>query len=195
MAERRDDDTTPDDRTPDDTAATTTREPVITSDPLGLGGTTDPDAPSRRPRPKVLSLLGEFFSMSRTTAILLVTFVVVGILYSMVREQPVVAIRTPAPPPATTTEVEPTAPTGTPTSTPPTEPVTGTTVPTTTTPTAPTGVPTGTQAPGGQPTTSPAPARPGTPTTQQAPQGTQTQPQTGQGGAAAGPTADEQTSP
>lgn len=78
------------------------REPLIGSDPLGLGGTTDPDAPSRRPRPKFVSLLIEFFRMSRTTAILLVSFVLFGALYLTVKQDPVVGIGTPAGPPTTT---------------------------------------------------------------------------------------------
>ncbi|MET3859322.1 hypothetical protein ABIE38_000219 [Dietzia sp. 2505] len=183
MAERRDDDTTPDDPTPDGTTpntasvgelgpeaedsaraeAATTREPLISGDPLGLGGTTDPDAPSRRPRPKIVSLLGEFFRMSRTTAILLVAFVLIAILYSMVKTDPVVNLR---PPGAPITAEEPAPAEGTtpvegtptpettidqttdPTATPQTSPpVTGTTPPPgRQTPTSPTGA-TGQQAP------------------------------------------------
>lgn len=72
-------------------------EQVVPDDPLGLGGTPDPDAPSRRPRPRVISLLGEFFRMSRTTAILLAVFVVVGALYLVVRAEPVFQVGTPGP--------------------------------------------------------------------------------------------------
>lgn len=64
-------------------------------DPLGLGGTTPPDAASRRPRPAVVELLIEFFKMSRTTAILLIAFVLAAALYLLVRENPVVAFGTP----------------------------------------------------------------------------------------------------
>lgn len=168
MSERRDDDTTPVDHTPDDTTpdAETTREPLITSDPLGLGGTTDPDAPSRRPRPKIVSLLGEFFRMSRTTAILLVAFVLVAVLYSLVKDDPVASFGTP-PPQTDTVETEPPPPaegttpvegsptqettvdqTTVPTATPQTSPPdTGTTPPTgQQAPTSPTGT-TGQQAP------------------------------------------------
>lgn len=191
MAERRDDDTTAEDHTPDDhtpegttsdavssgelgpeaedsarTEAATTREPLISGDPLGLGGTTDPDAPSRRPRPKIVSLLGEFFRMSRTTAILLVAFVLFAMLYSLVKDQPVASFGTP-PPQTDTAETEPPAPaegttpveesptpgttvdqTTVATATPQTSPpVTGTTPPPgRQTPTSPTGA-TGQQAP------------------------------------------------
>ena len=102
----------------------TTREPLIGGDPLHLGGATDPDAPSRHPRPRILALLGEFLRMSRTSAILLVAFVLVGALYLLVREDPVVGF---GPGPATS----PTAP-----AQPETDPVTptdaasGTAVPT-----------------------------------------------------------------
>ena len=90
----RNDDTTRDgdvargaDATPD---AGTTREddatrqePVLRQDPsareqpdpLGLGGTPPPDAPSRRPKPAIVALIGEFLSMSRTTAILLLSLI------------------------------------------------------------------------------------------------------------------------
>lgn len=185
MPEIRDGDTTPDDHTPEGTTpdvasagelgpeaadsarteAATAREPLISGDPLGLGGTTDPDAPSRRPRPKIVSLLGEFFRMSRTTAILLVAFVLVAILYSMVKDDPVARLGTP-PPQTDTAETEPSAPaegttpveesptpetsidqTTVPTATPQTSPpVTGTTPPGRQTPTSPTGA-TGQQAP------------------------------------------------
>lgn len=92
---------------PDDqTTPATSREPLIGGDPLKIGGMTDPDAPSRRPQPKVVALLGEFFRMSRTTAVLLGAFFLAGALYLLVREEPVVAFGpTPAPVP-----VEPSAP-------------------------------------------------------------------------------------
>ncbi|MBB1032701.1 hypothetical protein G6027_17890 [Dietzia sp. SLG310A2-38A2] len=183
MPEIRDGDTTPDDHTPEGTTpdvastgklgpeaedsarteAATAREPLISGDPLGLGGTTDPDAPSRRPQPKIVSLLGEFFRMSRTTAILLVAFVLLGILYSMVKTDPVVNVRPPgapitaeepapaegttpveeSPTPETTID-QTTVPTATPQTSPP---VTGTTPPPgRQTPASPTGA-TGQQAP------------------------------------------------
>lgn len=69
------------------------KEPLISGDPLGLGGEQDPDAPSRRPRPKLLALAGEFLRMSRTTAILLTAFVLVGVLYLVVKEEPAVNLR------------------------------------------------------------------------------------------------------
>lgn len=125
------------------------REPLVGSDPLGLGGTTAPDAPSRHPRPRILALLGEFFRMSRTTAVLLAAFLLVGALYLLVREDPVVGFGPPpaapeptAPPvtdaPTTATE-EPTAPATSPAATSPT----GTGAP------QPTRAPTGTASPDG----------------------------------------------
>lgn len=70
-------------------------EGAVREDPPGLGEMPEPDAPSRRPRPRVLALLGEFFRMSRTTAILLVAFVMLGSLYLVVRAEPVVQFGTP----------------------------------------------------------------------------------------------------
>ena len=109
----------------------TSREPVVSGDPLGLGGASDPDAPSRRPKPKVLALIGEFLKMSRTTAILLVAFVLVGALYIVVKDEPVVNW-TPREP-AETTEVETsttsTGETGTPETTAPTSAAEETTSP------------------------------------------------------------------
>lgn len=110
MSDKSDDETTPD---LDDTfgedearpASSTPREPLVSGDPLGLGGTTDPDAASRSPRPKFVSLLIEFFSMSRTTAILLVAFVLIGGLYLIVKQDPVVGIGTPADQPTTSENV------------------------------------------------------------------------------------------
>ncbi|HJC28915.1 MAG TPA: hypothetical protein H9759_05910 [Candidatus Dietzia intestinipullorum] len=99
------------------------------TDPLGLGGSPEPDAPSRRSKPALLSLAGEFFRMSRTTAILLAVFLLAGGLYLLVREDPVLNIgragpaeptepATPTPSGATTSEddqpsesTEPTSPT------------------------------------------------------------------------------------
>ena len=130
-----------------------TREPLVGSDPLGLTGTTPPDAPSRHPRPRILALLGEFFRMSRATAILLVAFVLIGLLYVLVRENPVVGFGPPAPvsstptAPATSgdepTGEESTGEESTGTAEATTAP-TGTTVPTGTTGATPTGAPTGT---------------------------------------------------
>ena len=79
-------------------SAATGKEPLITGDPLGLGKTPPPDAPSREAWPKIVSLLAEFFRMSRTTAILLIAFVVIGALYLVVREDPVLQVRTPSSP-------------------------------------------------------------------------------------------------
>ena len=102
MAGSQDDDTTRfgvgptgDEQSP---SAGTTREPLISGDPLGLGKTPSPDAPSREARPKIVSLLGEFFRMSRSTAILLVAFVVVGAVYLVVRDDPVVRVGSPSGP-------------------------------------------------------------------------------------------------
>lgn len=71
-------------------AAGAPKEPLVSGDPLGFGGTSDPDAPSRRPKPKLLSLAGEFLRMSRTTMILLAAFMLVGALYLLVKDEPVV---------------------------------------------------------------------------------------------------------
>lgn len=69
------------------------------ADPLGLGGVSDADAPSRKPRPRVLALAGEFLRMSRATAILLGVFVLVGALYLLVKDDPVVRVGTGSPAP------------------------------------------------------------------------------------------------
>ena len=204
MSDKRDDDTTParpgpagEDGTP--TESTTAREPLVSGDPLGLGGTSDPDAPSRRPRPRIVSLLGEFFKMSRTTAGILIAFVLIGALYLLVREEPVVAF---GPPPGPTQTEVPTEEVTTP---PSSEQVTETSVPTEPTSAAPTGVTT--DDPASAPTTTSSPDRLGNRTTQQQPQATQQtqqtpqqqpqpqpqlQPQQVPEGAAAGPTGDGQ---
>ena len=116
MAGSQDDDTarfgvgpTGDEQSP---SAGTTREPLISGDLLGLGKAPAPDAASRKARPKFISLLGEFFRMSRNTAILLVVFVVVGAVYLVVRDDPVVRVGTSSGPstsePTATTSVAPT---------------------------------------------------------------------------------------
>lgn len=96
MADETDDRATGDATDPDGSArhapAGTSTEPLVSGDPLGLGGVPDPDAPSRRPKPELLSLAGEFFRMSRATAILLTMFVLAGALYLLVREVPVVSL-------------------------------------------------------------------------------------------------------
>src|SRR5699024_3155151 len=71
MARHRDDGTTPPDETAPQGAAIDDDPILDRPDPLGLGGTPPPDAPSRSPKPRIVALLGEFFRMSRTTAILL----------------------------------------------------------------------------------------------------------------------------
>jgi len=154
MAETRDDDAT--------------RE---MPDPLGLGGTPPPGAPSRHPRPKVLSLLGEFFKMSRTTAVLLTAFVLASVVYLLVREDPVVgfAPTPPSSPAAPSAPSEPATPVTPQTSPSPSNEATATTAPTTSAPattlddTDTTAVPT---TPGRQSTTS---VRPGEPTTARPP--------------------------
>ena len=169
MSDIRDDETTPDRQGPPrdggtSTEPTTAQMPPAGGDLLGVGGMPDPDAPSRRPRPKIVSLLAEFLKMSRTTAILLGMFVLVGALYSIAKEEPVVAVRTPHPPVATETGTPaPTEPTAT-----PTEPATGTTVPTATPQTSP--PVTGTTTPQGQQVPTPAPGGTGQAPQQQAPQ-------------------------
>lgn len=154
MARNRDDDALrPDEVSPE--GAPIDDDPSLERpDPLGLGGTTPPDAPSRRPRPRIVALLGEFFRMSRTTAILLISFVLAGVLYLLVREEPVVAFG-PPPPPTPTAPSEQDDP-----ATTPTEQLTATTAPTPTTPPNPTGTGTATTeapAPGGAATTTPRP--------------------------------------
>lgn len=147
-------------------------------DPLGLGVTPPPDAPSRRSKPQIIALLGEFLAMSRTTAVLLGTFVLAGVLYLLVREEPVVAFGPPAPP-TSSAPAEPVDPSVTPT---PTQ----TTVPTPTTAADPTATDTrtpGTTAPEGSATTSTRPGgQPGgagqpAPQEQSAPQQQTQQPQ------------------
>ncbi|HMT48510.1 hypothetical protein [Dietzia sp. UBA5065] len=92
----------------------TTGEPPVGRDRSNPGGTPDPDGRSRRPRPAILALAGEFLRMSRTTAVLLIAFVLTGALYLLVREQPVVGFGpAPAPAPATTEPAPPPAPTAT----------------------------------------------------------------------------------
>lgn len=85
------------------------RDDETTSDPPGLGGLPAPDAASRRPRPKIVSLLAEFFRMSRTTAILLGAFIVISVLYAVVKDEPVVGIGNPAPE-SSSVETEPAEP-------------------------------------------------------------------------------------
>ncbi|MFI8696130.1 hypothetical protein [Dietzia maris] len=127
-------------------------------DPLGLGGTPPPDAPSRSPKPRIVALLGEFFRMSRTTAILLGAFVLAGVLYLLVRDEPVVAFGPqPAQDPTGTSEpaepVDPVDPSST-----PTDQTTDTTAPTSSSPPTPTGTgsrTTGTTVTGGTATTGP----------------------------------------
>ena len=136
MARHRDDGTT----SPDETApqgAAIDDDPILDRpDPLGLGGTPPPDAPSRSPKPRIVALLGEFFRMSRTTAILLGAFVLVGVLYLLVRDEPVVAFG-PQPARDTTGTSEPAEPVD-PSSTP-TDQTTDTTAPTSSSPPTPTG--------------------------------------------------------
>ncbi|WP_440221137.1 hypothetical protein [Dietzia sp. MNB45] len=144
---------------PDGTApqgAAIDNDPILDRpDPLGLGGTPPPDAPSRSPKPRIVALLGEFFRMSRTTAILLGAFVLAGVLYLLVRDEPVVAFGPqPAQDPTGTSEpAEPVDPSST-----PTDQTTDTTAPTSSSPPTPTGTgsrTTGTTVTGGTATTGP----------------------------------------
>ncbi|MBB0996999.1 hypothetical protein G6024_07800 [Dietzia maris] len=136
MARHRDDDTVrPDETSPQ--GAAIDDDPILDRpDPLGLGGTPPPDAPSRRARPWIVALLVEFFRMSRTTAILLGAFVLAGALYLFVRDEPVVAFR-PQPERESTGTSEPAEPVD-PSSTP-TDQTTDTTAPTSSSPPIPTG--------------------------------------------------------
>ena len=59
------------------------------------GGATTGEPVTGRTRPEALSLLLEFVKMSRTSAILLIVFLLTGALYLVVREEPVVAFRSP----------------------------------------------------------------------------------------------------
>ena len=155
MARHRDDGTTPPDETAPQGAAIDDDPILDRPDPLGLGGTPPPDAPSRSPKPRIVALLGEFFRMSRTTAILLGAFVLAGVLYLLVRDEPVVAFG-PQPARDTTGTSEPAEPVD-PSSTP-TDQTTDTTAPTSSSPPTPTGTgsrTTGTTATGGTATTGP----------------------------------------
>lgn len=136
MARHRDDDMTRPDGTAPQGAAIDDDPILDRPDPLGLGGTPPPDAPSRSPKPRIVALLGEFFRMSRTTAILLGAFVLAGVLYLLVRDEPVVAFGPqPAQDPTGTSEpAEPVDPSST-----PTDQTTETTAPTPSSSPTPTG--------------------------------------------------------
>lgn len=152
MARHRDDGTTPPDETAPQGAAIDDDPILDRPDPLGLGGTPPPDAPSRSPKPRIVALLGEFFRMSRTTAILLGAFVLAGVLYLLVRDEPVVAFG-PQPAQDPTGTSEPAEPSST-----PTDQTTETTAPTPSSSPTPTGTgsrTTGTTATGGTATTGP----------------------------------------
>lgn len=152
MARHRDDGTTPPDETAPQGAAIDDDPILDRPDPLGLGGTPPPDAPSRSPKPRIVALIGEFFRMSRTTAILLGAFVLAGVLYLLVRDEPVVAFG-PQPAQDPTGTSEPAEPSST-----PTDQTTDTTAPTSSSPPTPTGTgsrTTGTTATGGTATTGP----------------------------------------
>ncbi|GAA1737822.1 hypothetical protein SAMN06265174_10517 [Dietzia kunjamensis subsp. schimae] len=158
MARHRDEDMTRPDGTAPQGAAIDDDPILDRPDPLGLGGTPPPDAPSRSPKPRIIALLGEFFRMSRTTAILLGAFVLAGVLYLLVRDEPVVAFGPqPAQDPTGTSEpAEPAEPVD-PSSTP-TDQTTDTTAPTSSSPPTPTGTgsrTTGTTVTGGTATTGP----------------------------------------
>lgn len=158
MARHRDDGTTPPDETAPQGAAIDDDPILDRPDPLGLGGTPPPDAPSRSPKPRIVALLGEFFRMSRTTAILLGAFVLAGVLYLLVRDEPVVAFG-PQPARDTTGTSEPAEPAEPvdPSSTP-TDQTTETTAPTPSSSPTPTGTgsrTTSTTVTGGTATTGP----------------------------------------
>ncbi|MEV8224165.1 hypothetical protein [Dietzia sp. Alg238-R159] len=158
MARHRDDDMTRPDGTAPQGAAIDDDPILDRPDPLGLGGTPPPDAPSRSPKPRIVALLGEFFRMSRTTAILLGAFVLAGVLYLLVRDEPVVAFGPqPAQDPTGTSEpAEPAEPVD-PSSTP-TDQTTETTAPTPSSSPTPTGTgsrTTSTTVTGGTATTGP----------------------------------------
>ncbi|MGX1857907.1 hypothetical protein ACWIFB_10845 [Dietzia sp. NPDC055340] len=61
-------------------------------------------AARHRARPEWLSVVIEFFTMSRSTLVLLVAFVLIAALYSFVRQDPVVAINSPPRPAPTQSE-------------------------------------------------------------------------------------------
>lgn len=158
MARHRDDDMTRPDGTAPQGAAIDDDPILDRPDPLGLGGTPPPDAPSRSPKPRIVAVLGEFFRMSRTTAILLGAFVLAGVLYLLVRDEPVVAFGPqPAQDPTGTSEpAEPAEPVD-PSSTP-TDQTTETTAPTPSSSPTPTGTgsrTTSTTVTGGTATTGP----------------------------------------
>lgn len=58
----------------------------------------------RKQRPEALSLIIEFFRMSRATAILLIVFVLTTALYMLVRQDPVVAFNSPPRPDSSQTD-------------------------------------------------------------------------------------------
>ena len=77
--------------------------------------TTSEDTPAetRRNRPEWVSIVIEFFTMSRSTLVLLIAFVLVAGLYSVVRQDPVVAFNSPPRPDPTQSETTETGTTGT----------------------------------------------------------------------------------
>lgn len=157
MAGHPNDRTTGDESDPADVTRTApptgaSKEPLVSGDPLGLGGSPEPDAPSRRPRPRVWALAGEFLRMSRTTAILLASFVVIGAVYLMIRDDPVATFGPPMPSPTVATEGP--SPTGS------TEPTATPTSPTTSTSGATTSPSRATSSPSGATSTTDVPAVP-----------------------------------
>lgn len=68
---------------------------------------------SARERHEALSLIIEFFKMSRTTAVLLIAFVLTAALYMLVRQDPVVAFNSPPRPDTSQTDPTETGTSGT----------------------------------------------------------------------------------
>lgn len=81
-----------------------------TSDTATSGAT---HAKPRRKRPEWVSIVIEFFTMSRSTLVLLIAFVLVAALYSFVRQDPVVAFNSPPRPDPTQSETTETGTSGT----------------------------------------------------------------------------------
>ena len=156
------------------------------------GGATTGDPDTGRTRPEALSLLLEFVRMSRTSAILLIVFLLTAALYLVVRQEPVVAFRSPQHPDTSQTgEAGPTSEDSSGTDTP--EQSTGVTTPPSSSPT-PTGA--GSEAepgadgdPGAETTDTSVPA--GDPDADGGPTATEPAP-TGGGQAAPTPTPDAQ---
>lgn len=92
---------------PDHEAAAGVEEnPGTAEDPTEVATHRRSRSASAEKRSEALSLIIEFFKMSRTTAVLLIAFVLTAALYMLVRQDPVVAFN--APPRPDTSQTDPT---------------------------------------------------------------------------------------